>query len=68
MGIFATGVTAAGLSGATHAATGLTQVFTFGPTGYALLTVALVGILWRFLRPKNSTAATRANGHGHDLH
>ena len=29
----------------------MTQMLRFGPTGYALLTVALFAILWRFLRP-----------------
>lgn len=28
------------------------QMLRFGPTGYALLTVALFAILWRFLRPQ----------------
>lgn len=36
-----------------HAAPDLDQIFGgFGPTGYALLTVALFGILWRYLRPQ----------------
>lgn len=34
-----------------NAASDAAQLFSFGPTGYAMLTVALFAVLWRFLRP-----------------
>lgn len=39
------------LASPAHAAQDLTQMFTFGPTGYTLLAVALFALVWRFLRP-----------------
>lgn len=47
----ATATTLAALAGPAHGAGNFAQEFTFGPTGYTLLTVALFGILWRLLRP-----------------
>ncbi len=51
MGILSITATGAALTASGSTAAEMDQIFTFGPTGYALLTVALFAIVWRFLRP-----------------
>ncbi len=51
MGTLSIAATGAALTTSVSRAADMNQVFTFGPTGYALLTVALFAIVWRFVRP-----------------
>ncbi len=51
MGISSIAASGAALTTSVSTAADMNQVFTFGPTGYTLLTVALGAIVWRFLRP-----------------